>query len=367
MMTENAEHLYVHVPFCRTICYYCDFCHVVYREEQAEEWLQALQRETELLSGDKAMRTVYIGGGTPNSLSDDQFARFFSLFQGLCAEDGEFTAEVNPELLTAFQADVMKASGVNRISMGFQSADDRELRMMNRHHTAEDVRDAVHILRERGLDNISLDLMYSLPGQTPASLRKSMETAVSLQPDHLSLYSLTIEENSVFGKKGYRSCDEDTEADMYEMICTELPKYGYIQYEVSNFARNGRESMHNKAYWEYKDFHGLSAGASGKIGNIRYDKPKNIRAYIEDPFAREEILLSREDMMFEHLMMSLRMKRGLDLQAFAKRYGTPVTIVWPDTLSACISEGLLEINNGYLRLTDSGYPLMNEVLIRFLP
>ncbi|MBQ1467074.1 MAG: radical SAM family heme chaperone HemW [Solobacterium sp.] len=365
MTAENKpEHLYIHVPFCRTICFYCDFCHVVYTEALADRWLDALTIEEDRLRDVQNLKTIYIGGGTPNSLSAFQLRRLLDIFAHIQCE--EYTVEINPESLNQEKVEILRDHGVNRISMGMQSSDPEELKMMNRHHTMEDLRNAVNLLRQAGIENISLDLMYSLPGQTMDTLKKSLEDAISLKPTHISIYSLTIEENSVFGRRGYTTADEDTEADMYEWICKVLPAYGYEQYEISNFAQKGKESRHNLAYWHYKDFYGFSAGASGKEGHIRYDKPRDLKAYIADPFTREEIPLTREEERFEHWMMSLRMIQGLDLEEFRERYGISFTECYPEITQSLIQRGLLGCDGKYLRCTKQGYPIMNEILEEYL-
>ena len=370
MMTAAANRpqaLYLHVPFCRTICYYCDFCHEVYRRETAEAWLQAVRKQ---LAGTEIgpLKTIYIGGGTPTSLDADLLDELLGLLDPYrCAETEEYTIEINPETLTDEKAALLQRHGVNRASLGFQTADAALLQKINRHHTPQDVEQAAACLRRHDIDNISLDLMYSLPGQTMASLQDSVHQALAIRPDHLSLYSLTVEPDTVFGRRGIEPLDEDTEADMYEWICRTLPAHGYEQYEISNFARPGRESRHNLVYWHYEDFTGISCGASGKEGNIRYDMPARLSAYLADPLGRDELVLTEEDMMFEMLMMGLRLKQGVSAADFKKRFDQDLHDVYGDIIDQMTARGLLVYSKGRLACTEAGFPLLNSILVEFLP
>ncbi|MBQ1318691.1 MAG: radical SAM family heme chaperone HemW [Solobacterium sp.] len=363
---NRPQALYLHVPFCRTICYYCDFCHEVYRRETALAWLQAVKNQ---LEGTEIgpLKTIYIGGGTPTSLDPDLLDELLGLLDPYRRDTEEYTIEINPETLTDEKAELLRKHGVNRASLGFQTADETLLQELNRHHTPQDVEQAAACLRSHDIDNISLDLMYSLPGQTMASLQDSVHRALEIRPDHLSLYSLTVEPDTVFGRRGIEPLDEDTEADMYEWICRTLPAYGYEQYEISNFARCGRESRHNLVYWHYEDFIGISCGASGKEGNVRYDMPARLSAYLADPLARDELALSEEDMMFEMIMMGLRLKNGISEADFSRRFGIDLHDIYGEVISRMTARGLLTDDGGRLACTEAGFPLLNSVLVEFLP
>ncbi len=368
-MTHVSNHpqaLYIHVPFCRTICAYCDFCHTVYREQSAQDWLSALERELSQRKLPSDYLTAYIGGGTPTALSAEQLERLLTLLDPYVQHVHEYTVEVNPETLDEKKAEILAEHGINRASIGFQTSDPGLLKLMNRHHSYEDIALAIQLLRSKGIMNISLDLMYSLPGQTMAMLRQSVEDALSLNPQHLSLYSLTIEENTVFGRKGYEHLDEDTEADMYEWICSTLEQHGYIHYEISNFCMDGYASRHNQAYWHYEDFTGVSCGASGKEGNIRYDNTRSLKEYCADPLHREELELSDEDLMFEFVMMGLRLKEGFHQSVFQERYAVSYKEVYGEKTEELIHKGLLEECGDMIRCTDRGFEILNSVLVELL-
>ena len=237
---------------------------------------------------------------------------------------------------------------------------------MNRHHRLEDVAETMRLLRKYGIDNISLDLMYSLPTQTMESLEKSVKDAIALEPTHLSLYSLTIEPNTVFAKKGYEHLEDDVEADMYEWICKILPKYGFAQYEISNFAKAGMISQHNCAYWNYQDFYGIGCGASGLEGSIRYDIPKNVRKYIEDSSIKDTIELTTQEQMFEAVMMGLRLKEGMQIQLFEERYHTSVLEVYSTQIKKLCNEGKLILEKNRLRCSEEGFEILNSILLEFM-
>lgn len=350
------------MPFCRSICFYCDFTHRVYRQEDADRWLEALSRELAAKEIRRDLTTLYIGGGTPTSLTAGQLEKLLALLDPCTGALQEYTVEINPETLDEEKAAILKAHGVNRASIGFQTADQRLLKLMGRRHSFEDVRNCVSLLKAAGIDNLSLDLMYSLPDQTMTDLKKDIEAALSLEPRHLSLYSLIIEDNTVFGKKGYTALDEDTEADMYEYICRVLPEKGYRQYEISNFAVPGYESRHNLVYWHYEDFYGISAGASGKENHCRYDNTASLKEYLQDPLKKEVTPLSIEDEMFETVMMGLRLKDGISLSSFQKRFGMSFTEAFGEKAAVLLRKGILVIEGDMLRCADEQYHLLNSVL-----
>lgn len=367
IQNNKPEYLYLHVPFCKTICSYCDFCHTVYTKQTADIWLDALQKEIQLTQINPALQTIYIGGGTPTSLSEEQLERLLTMLDPYRKSVVEYTIEINPETMNEAKAEIMHVHGINRASIGFQTSNEHLLQIMGRHHDLKQVEQTMQCLRRNNIGNISLDLMYSLPQQTMADLQKSVADAVALEPTHLSLYSLTIEENSVFGKKGYQHLDEDMEADMYEWIMHALPKYGYHQYEISNFAKEGKESRHNKAYWNYRDFYGISMGASGKYGLCRYDHGRSLSEYAKDPMKVHEIPLTKEDAMFEMVMMGLRLKSGLDLHLFQETFGTAFFTVYGKAVQSEIEKGLLSVTEDHCFTTERGYEILNSVLVDLMP
>jgi oxygen-independent coproporphyrinogen-3 oxidase len=306
-------------------------------------------------------KTIYIGGGTPTALSSVQLDTLLSYLDPYTSKVKEYTIEVNPESLDEEKAEIFKRHHINRISMGIQSSDDEMLKYLNRKHTFNDAKEKIEMLRRYGFDNISGDLMYSLPGQDMKMLDKTIEDILALDLEHISLYSLTIEENSVFGKKGIENLDEDTEADMYERIEERLNQQGYIHYEISNYAKKGYESKHNLSYWKYEDFLGISLGASSKIGEHRYMKTRNFERYFNDTSSKDEDLyLPKEDLEFEHIMMSLRTIYGLDIEQFNKTYDTDLLARY----AKGVANPAMKIENG--RLICKDLEILNHVLLDFM-
>ena len=359
-MMTRIKHLYIHVPFCKTICSYCDFCHRVYDEKLVDRWLDTIEKEITDKCKDN-YETIYIGGGTPTSLNSVQLERLLSMICPYTSEIKEYTIEVNPESLDIEKIRIFNKYGINRISMGVQTSDNVLLKLLNRKHSFEDVKNKVSLLKNNGLTNISIDLMYSLPTQTIEILNRTIDDFINLNIPHVSLYSLTIEENTVFGKKGYNSLDQDIEADMYDLIISKLERSGYVQYEVSNFCKQGYESKHNMGYWKYEDFLGISLNASSKVGNRRWTNTNNFNDYFKDYYHQiENIILTKEDIMFENIMMSLRMKDGLNIKEFNNKYD----IDFIKTYCKALKNENIEIVNGFCKAKNLG--ILNNTLLNFM-
>ena len=358
----NSPALYLHVPFCAHICFYCDFCHLVYDRKKAERWLFALRQEMKERLTFQPF-TIYLGGGTPTVLPVDQLEELLSLLDPY-KDVAEYTIEINPETFDQEKAECLKRHGITRASIGLQSASAEELRSLGRHHDLEDVKRTLQLLHAVGIDNVSLDILYSFPGQTKESFRHTLETAVSLAPAHLSLYSLTIEENSVFGRQGKLPLPEDTEADFYEYAVSFLERNGYEQYEVANFAKDGQYSRHNLVYWHYEDFLGLSMGASSKLGHERSDNTRSLEEYCKGNWIKERIPLSEKDEMFEMAMMNLRLKEGLSEKRFRERFGRDFADVYPQALQKLQEKGWITEKEDHWVVNDR--EILNTVLLEFL-
>ncbi len=358
----DIKHLYVHVPFCKTICGYCDFCHLVYQRPLVKRWLNELKNEIEATQVGGNLQTIYIGGGTPSCLHYDEIEELLMLLQPYSYQLIEYTIEVNPETVTKDLIVLLRRYGINRISIGIQSAIDQELKLLRRNHDFAAVKQAIAVIKEAGINNISADLMYSLPGQTMNSFKTSLTAVGKLGVKHISLYSLTIEPGTYFAHRGYKPLDEEIEADMYEMADKLLQSYGFDHYEVANYAQSGYESKHNIGYWEYDDFYGIGMGASGKEGLIRYDNSRSLTDYLNGNHRAVTIPLSDDDAMFENVMMSLRMSKGLDLEQFKKRYGRDFRSVYHEPYQKHRAELIEE--NGRIRVKNLA--LLNELLLDFL-
>ncbi len=354
--------IYVHVPFCRHICYYCDFCHFVYSRSSVKNWLEAFKREV-ALHKDKKAKTIYIGGGTPTALDADILEAFLEILT-VFGKPIEYTIEINPETFDSTKAELLKRYGVNRASIGYISSNDEELVSLGRRHSMTDTEMTVSYLKEVGIDNYSLDVLYSFPKQTFYSFKKTLDDALKLEPKHISLYSLTIEEETPFYRDGVKPFDEDTEAEYYEYTKNLLEEKGFNQYEVSNFALSGYESKHNLVYWHYEDFLGLSMGATSKMGMSRYQNASVLSAYLKGDFTSETVKLTKEDAMFEMVMMNLRLKEGLDLKRFKDVFGEDIKEVYKEKLPSLLANGSLVLRDNHIVCTN--LEILNTILVELL-
>lgn len=361
-----AQSMYVHIPFCDAICAYCDFFRCGYHRGLSEQYLEALKLDLAKQQPSTDLKTLYIGGGTPTSLQSDQLEALFQLLKPYRQSVEEYTVEVNVESLHANKISCMHTAGVNRISMGVQSFHPDLLHMMNRRHRTNDVVNAIQDLKKVGIHNISIDLIYGLPTQTMAMWEADLLQAAALPITHISLYALTIEEHSAFGRMGVTNIDPTLEGEMYDKAIQTLEKKGFHQYEISSFARTGYESMHNKQYWYYHDFYGIGCGASGKLDHQRYDMPKNLHAYIKGEQEPSWITLSQKDEMFEMVMMGLRLKEGLSYQAFEDAFHVSFDDVFKQAKEINMKKGELYECHHHLRATDHGLHFLNDVLLEFL-
>lgn len=358
---------YLHVPFCRDICSYCDFTRCRYHDGLATKWLKVIEKEiTEKLAGIQ-LETIYIGGGTPSALSVNQLEQLLKTLAPYTKECVEYTMEAN---IDSFDCEKMKLChryGINRISLGVQTLQPQLLKSIHRNHDIEAVARCIDQIHEHGIHNISVDMMYGLPGQMLSMWKQDLTNVITqFDVQHISLYALTIEEHSEFGRLQVQNIDEDEEADMYEYAVSFLKEQGYQHYEISNFAKPGYESKHNLTYWRYDDFIGIGMGASGKQNHCRYDNTRNMQTYFERGCEEHVIKLSKEDEMFEMIMMSLRTSFGLDLNLFEKRYGILANQRYEATIRSYQKKGLLYEESGFLKANEKGRELLNEILLSFM-
>ena len=302
--------LYLHLPFCKKICPYCDFTRTVYRKETVDEYLEVLLKS--LPEGD--FETIYWGGGTPSCLSYQQLDKLLGVLDGRCK--GEYTCECNVDDIEADKLELLKSHGLNRLSLGVQSFSDRLLQIAGRSYDGQRAVSALE-LAQKNFVNYSIDLLYGLPGQSGADFRQDLLKAIGLKIPHLSLYALSIPEKSLWGKQGYTT-DDDAQADLYDIAIETLKDYQH--YEVSNFALPGYQAQHNLVYWRYQDYYGCGCGASGKLGNYRYTYTGNIQEYLDKQSLVEELRLSKTAAINEYTMLKLRLAEGIDPQEFRARW-----------------------------------------------
>jgi oxygen-independent coproporphyrinogen-3 oxidase len=374
----SAVGVYVHIPFCQVRCSYCDFNTYAGLGQMVDAYVAALCSEIGGSKGRPPAVSIYFGGGTPSLLSSQHLAQILAACRAAfaIASDAEITIEANPGTVSEESLRAMRDLGINRLSLGVQSLDDAMLRVLDRLHNADQARDALVAARRAGFANISLDFMYALPGQSLEHWRATLQQAIALQPEHLSLYALTLEDNTPMAARVARRelilPDGDSAADMYELAETMLDAAGYVHYEISNWASaNATRALHNSLYWQRVPYYGFGAGAHSFDGATRYSNVLHPRDYIArvqaggSPRAGSETIspdMARAETMFLGLRL---LQEGVSADEFAARHGRPLDVFAPQ-IAELIGLGLLERVGRRVRLTPRGRLLSNQVFIRFV-
>ena len=415
MMIKKELELYVHIPFCVRKCAYCDFLSAPADMQERTLYVDALTKEIRAEKEEYRnykVSTIFLGGGTPSVLGEDEIAEIFrALYESFDISDSaEITMEVNPGTVTEGKAAVWKKCGVNRLSIGLQSVNDDELRMLGRIHTYREFLNTWETVRTAGFRNVNIDLISAIPGQTLESWCRTLRTAAELEPEHISAYSLIIEEGTPFYEQYGEEAgcnfetendkareadggqtvlpplpDEDTEREIYKATEEILAGYGYHRYEISNYAKDGYECRHNLGYWERKEYLGLGLGASSLIDECRFHNTEDMKKYLEffeksasDPAGlpnstdclsgiREEVeSLSREDQMEEFMFLGLRKTEGIPMNEFCKAFDRDIFEVYGPQIRKMEEQGLLIVQDGRIRLTERGTDVSNYVFSEFI-
>lgn len=364
--------LYLHIPFCARKCAYCDFASYA----GAEQWMEAYASRVLAEIGEKSgiaadIATLFIGGGTPSLLPPRQMKSILSALRRSFSilPDAEFTCECNPGTVTEDFLSVLRENGVNRLSLGAQACQPHLLSLLGRIHSWQQVEESVALARKMGLQNLNLDLMLGLPGQTLQDVRETLSAALSLSPTHLSCYGLIVEEGTKMHdqvEKGvWHLPDEEEERQMYECCRETLFASGFSQYEISNFARPGYACRHNMDCWKRKEYLGLGSAACGFLSEVRYQNPPGLQAYLRGVPA-EETPISPEEARFESIMLGLRMTQGVSEADFFRMHGITLEECYGEKMKKPLQEGLLIRENGFLRMTRRGMDVQNRILVEFL-
>lgn len=377
--------LYIHIPFCIKKCSYCDFLSAPANQTTISEYIDCLEKQIVSKAPSfcgKTIETVFIGGGTPSILLISQMEQLLNCIRNhfVFTKDAEISMEVNPGTLTKEKARAMVSGGINRVSVGLQSAQERELQLLGRIHTYEDFLRSYELLRDAGIHNINVDLMSALPGQTIETYEKTLRQVLTLHPEHISAYSLIIEKGTPFFERyaedeALRDAgeipkilpSEEQERDMYELTGKLLSDYGYERYEISNYAKKGYACRHNIGYWTGKEYYGFGLGAASYIDGKRFCNTSDMSAYLMGDFAPQDVQqISKKESMAEFFYLGLRMTDGVAKSEFIQRFGLSAETVYADVLSELSAQQLLEDTGTRYRLTSFGRDVSNQVLYRFL-
>lgn len=365
---EQKRGMYIHIPFCQYLCHYCDFVKQIPKNKQmVDKYLDYLVEEINLYeSYINKIETIYIGGGTPSMLDPFQMEKLFQTIIKFNAKD--ITIEINPDSYSLDKGLMFKKYGINRVSLGVQSFNDDILKFINRRHNKEMIFYTVNSLKQLGIKDISVDLIYAIPGQTVEMLLEDLRLINELKIDHVSCYSLILEENTYFYHQfinnKFKPVDNELEGLMFEIVIDKLKEYGFTHYEISNFYKNGKYSKHNLLYWTLGEYIGVGLGAHGFVGNIRTYNHKSFNKYYQE-FRATETVQTKKDNISDYLIFGLRLVQGVNLELFNQKFNEDVFALFP-LLEDKVKEGLVEVSDGHLKLTKKGTFFGNLVFGVFL-
>ena len=352
--------IYIHIPFCKTICSYCDFCKFYYNEKWVDNYLIALKKEIKSKYKNEPINTIYIGGGTPTSLNIKQLEKLLKLTKLFNFEKIEFTVETNADL-SLDKVKLLKQYGVNRISIGVQTVNPKHLKFLNRNHTKEEVINLVNLLKQYDF-NVNVDLMYGMPNQTLKELEEDLDFILSLDVNHISTYSLIIEPHTKIYIDNVANIDEDLDYQMYQLINKKLKNY--VHYEISNFAKEGYYSKHNLVYWNNLEYYGFGIGASGYIDGVRYDNTRSYQNYINGKYILESHKLSKGEKIENEFILGFRKLEGINILDFKTKYDMNILDI--DIVKKLLKEGKLSVDNGYLKINPKYIYISNTILVNFI-
>lgn len=355
---------YIHIPFCSKICSYCDFCKMFYNKKFVQQYLDALKEEVEKKYNNEELKTIYIGGGTPSCLSIDELKKLFEITKKIKLEESnEFTIEANVNDITEEKLILFKEHGVNRLSIGIETINEKYFSFLNREARKDEITEKIKIAKKY-FQNINIDLMYAFPKETINELCNDLEFVVSLNPEHISIYSLIIEEHTKIYLDNITPIDEETDSKMYYKIISFLKKYGYKHYEISNFCKEGYESKHNLTYWNNEKYYGFGLGASGYIDNYRYTNTRSLSKYVNGNYIYEKEIMSKEINMENELILGLRKTKGIDKNVFFSKYSSNVEQIFD--IIELIKKKMLMVEGQYIFIPENKLYISNSILVNFI-
>ena len=356
--------VYIHIPFCKSICSYCDFCKMYYSEELVNKYLLELKKEVLSKYQNETLKTIYIGGGTPSSLNITQLSKLFEITNLLTLEKNyEFTVEANISDINEEFLNICKSNKVNRISIGIETINEKFFKFLNRYNTKEEVIEKIDLCKKY-FDNINIDLMYGFYNQTIEDLKLDLDFFKQLDVNHISIYSLIIEQNTKLYIDKTKSLSEDLESKMYYYIIDYLKEVGYCHYEISNFSKKGYESVHNLTYWNNENYYGFGLGASGYIDNYRYTNTRSINNYLKGQYILEKEILDKKTIMEEELICGLRKTEGVSIKKFNIKFNEDIYKLF--RIEELIQRGLLKRKNDMIFIPKDKLYISNNILINFI-
>ena len=360
---NKPKALYIHIPFCKYLCSYCDFTKLQYFSTFVKPYLIKLKEELTSYNI-KELDTIYVGGGTPTCLEIDELKELLETIYPYIINIKEYTFEANPDSLTLDKLKLLKRYGVNRLSIGVESTSNKILENISRHHTYEDVIRCVQEAREVGFNNVNVDLILGLPNSTPSLLKKDIDNILALDVEHISCYSLTVNENTKFYIDGVKEPSEDISRQYYDLVSSRLKEKGYIHYEISNWAKKDKYSLHNLTYWKDEQYFGVGLGASGYVNNIRYTNTKSINKYLEGVtrFVEEEVT-PKQDINY-YIMLNLRTIFGLNFELFNEKFNIDLYKTKQVEIDEFIKSGFLFIENNTLIPTYEGMMILDSIILK---
>lgn len=357
--------VYIHIPFCTNICSYCDFSKIYYNEKYIDKYLNELKKEIKKRYRNDTINTIYIGGGTPSSLNIKQLEKLFSIIKIFnLKRNAEFTFECNIENTTYEKLLFLYKNKVNRLSFGVQSFNDKILKILKRKHTKEEVYNTIKMAKDLGFTNINVDLIYGLKDQTIKDLQEDLNNFLSLNINHISTYSLIIENHTILNNLNYQNVDEDTEYTMYKIINKILSNNNYHQYEISNYAKNNTHSNHNLTYWNNQEYYGFGLGATSYLNYHRLENTKNLTNYLKGKYQSTNVYENKNIRMSNELILGLRKIEGVDTKLFKEKYHKNIEQVF--NINDLLKEKKLLIENNYIKINPTYLYTSNDILIKFL-
>ena len=356
---------YIHIPFCNKICSYCDFCKIYKDDKFVDKYLDALEKEIKSIYHKEVLDTIYIGGGTPSSLSINQLERLFNILKIFNkSKNIEYTIEGNFDTTSKEKLALYKKVGINRLSFGLESINKNNLKLLERNANQKQVEDTIKFAKEMGFNNINVDLIYALPNETIDILEKDLDFIFSLNIEHISCYSLIIEDHTILKINNIKNISEDLDYEMYNFICNKLKDNNYLHYEISNFSKENYQSKHNSCYWKNNRYYGFGLGASSYVGNKRITNTRSINKYLKENYILDIEELNILDTIEYEVILNLRRKEGINLKEFNNKYHQELKDVYD--YEPLINKGLLVLDGNNLYIPEDKWYISNKIIVEIL-